>query len=104
MKKIILSTVIALVGVGLGAPMIMDAPTASSDIILARRGADDAAGDDRRGRRGRGRGADDGVGHTEMMTVEPIILARRGADDAAGDDRRGRRGRGRGADDGVGHA
>ena len=39
MKKIILSTVIALVGVGLGAPMIMDAPTASSDIILARRGA-----------------------------------------------------------------
>lgn len=55
------------------------------DITLARRGADDAAGDDRGGR---GRGKDDGANH-----------ARRGADDAAGHQRRGR-----GADDGANHA
>jgi hypothetical protein len=80
--------------------------TASGALMVARRGADDAAGDDRGGRgrgaddaagddrggRGRGRGADDGANH-----------ARRGADDAAGDDRGGR-GRGRGAADGAGHA
>ena len=61
--------------------------TDNGPLVLARRGADDAAGDDRGGR---GRGADDGANH-----------ARRGADDAAGDDRGGR---GRGADDGAGHA
>ena len=56
---------------------------AGFSIDLAKRGADDAAGDQRRGR-----GADDGANH-----------ARRGADDAAGHQRRGR-----GADDGANHA
>jgi hypothetical protein len=57
-------------------------------IDLAKRGADDAAGDDRGGR-GRGRGKDDGANHARRG---------RGADDAAGHQRRGR-----GQDDGPNH-
>lgn len=52
-------------------------------------------------RRGRGRGKDDGVGHTSMPApVSPVEEARRGRgkDDAPGHVRRGR-----GKDDGVGH-
>ena len=59
-------------------------------VELAKKGADDAAGDDRRGR---GRGADDPQPHRSEL------MAKRGADDPAGDDRGGR---GRGADDPAG--
>lgn len=67
--------------------------------VLARRGADDPAGDDRRGR---GRGKDDPAGHAMAAPSggEILLYARRGrgADDPAGHQRRGR-----GADDPVGH-
>jgi hypothetical protein len=59
------------------------AGTATTDTMIAKRGADDGAGHQRRGR-----GSDDGANH-----------ARRGADDGAGHQRRGR-----GSDDGAGHA
>ena len=59
---------------------------AAIDTTLARRGADDAAGDDRGGR---GRGKDDGANHARRG---------RGADDGAAHQRRGR-----GQDDGPNH-
>ena len=72
---------------------------ATFELARRGRGADDAPGDDRRGR---GRGADDGANHTWNTSLPLYELARRGrgADDAPGDDRRGR---GRGADDGANH-
>ena len=81
----------------LAAPQSQEAP-----LLLARRGADDAAGDTRRGRgkddpagddrraRTLKNGADDPAGHTRRG---------RGTDDPAGDDKR----RGRGTDDPAGH-
>lgn len=41
---------------------VLESRTDHGSVVLSRRGADDAAGDDRGGR-GRGRGADDGAGH-----------------------------------------
>lgn len=52
-------------------------------------------------RRGRGRGKDDGPGHTGLtLPSDPVKMARRGRgkDDPAGHDRRGR-----GKDDPIGH-
>ncbi len=69
-----------------------------NQFILSRRGADDPAGDDRRGR---GRGTDDGPNHATIDLLKGFETARRGADDPAGDDRGGR---GRGKDDGANHA
>mgnify|MGYP003440089965 FL=1 len=84
---------------------VSDEPVISkqSDVgLMARRGrgADDAPGDDRRGR---GRGTDDGPNHTLKDNGQFDQFARRGrgADDAPGDDRRGR---GRGTDDGPNHS
>ncbi|WP_373502376.1 hypothetical protein [Aestuariivirga sp.] len=80
---------------------------------LARRGADDPAGDDRGGRKGKGGkgrgGHDDGPNHTSIIEQNPPMdMARRGADDPAGDDRGGRKGKGGkgrgGHDDGANHA
>lgn len=83
----LLAALLATVGFAAQASTVQTPTSATPTIDLARRGADDAAGDQRRGR---GRGTDDGANH-----------ARRGADDAAGDDRGGR---GRGKDDGANHA
>lgn len=44
--------------------------------ILSRRGADDPVGDDRGGRRGRGR--DDGANHAENPALKAFDMARRG--------------------------
>lgn len=62
--------------------------------LLAKKGADDPKGDDRKGR---GRGRDDGPNHTLIQTNETFQVARKGADDAPGHVRRGR-----GADDAPG--
>ena len=81
----LLAALLATVGFAAQASTVQTPTSATLTIDLAKRGADDAAGDQRRGR-----GTDDGANH-----------ARRGADDAAGDDRGGR---GRGKDDGANHA
>jgi hypothetical protein len=104
LKAALLATAMAAVAIAMLAPMATSSSTATGEVVVARRGADDGAGDDR-GRRGRG--ADDGAGHTQLDNLaDVIVVARRGADDPAGDDRgrRGRQGRGRGADDAIGHA
>jgi hypothetical protein len=64
----------------------------STTAAFAKHGADDPAGDVRRGN-------DDAPGHTMIEVQEPLLLlARRGADDAPGDVRQGR-----GRDDGPNH-
>ena len=66
--------------------------------LLARRGrgADDPAGDDRRGR---GRGSDDGPGHAFNATLPEVLqMAKNGADDGPGHDQGDDHG-GRGGDD-----
>lgn len=63
---------------------------------FAKHGADDPAGDDRGGK---GRGNDDGPGHTSLSVPSTLMLAKHGADDPAGDDRGGK---GRGGDDPAG--
>lgn len=70
----------------------------SGDVVIARNGADDKAGDKK------GRNAD-GTGHTSLESSQAVI-ARNGADDPAGHDAGDDRGRGRGghgADDGANH-
>ncbi len=67
----------------------------AAPILLAKHGADDPAGDNRRGR-----GTDDGAGHASIIILDAgAVFAKNGADDPVGGNRRGR-----GADDGVGHA
>jgi hypothetical protein len=61
--------------------------------IPHRRGADNPAGDQRRGR-----GRDNPAGHRVTTDGEPTLVARRGADNPAGDQRRGR-----GKDNPAGH-
>ncbi|MFB2554036.1 hypothetical protein [Ensifer soli] len=78
---------------------------ATVDVLISRKGADDAKG---AGRRGRGR--DDGAKHAASNRPQPWLLARRGADDPVGHVRRGRGAddakgagrRGRGKDDAAG--
>jgi hypothetical protein len=70
------------------------------------RGADDGAGHTRGGGKTRGRGKDDGPNHTWMeQGPDTLIFARRGrgADDGAGHTRGGGKTRGRGADDAPNH-
>lgn len=88
LTPVLLATLLATAGITVQAAT---SPTPSSvssgaTIDLAKRGADDAAGDDRGGR---GRGKDDGANHARRG---------RGADDGAGHQRRGR-----GQDDGPNH-
>lgn len=82
----------------LSGPAMMDGSPFKASPAFAKHGADDPAGDDRGGR---GRGRDDGPGHTRLeQTDDTLQLARRGrgADDGAGHTRRCR-----GCDDGPGH-
>ena len=70
------------------------------------RGADDGAGHTRGGGKTRGRGKDDGPNHTSIeQGTDDLIFARqgRGADDGAGHTRGGGKKRGRGADDAPNH-
>jgi hypothetical protein len=75
------------------------------EIARRGRGADDGAGHTRGGGKGRGRGADDAPDHGWMPVEDGIDFARRGrgADDGTGHTRGGGRGRGRGADDAPNH-
>ncbi len=70
------------------------------------RGADDGAGHTRGGGKTRGRGKDDAPNHGWMeQQTEDVIFARRGrgADDGAGHTRGGGKTRGRGKDDAPNH-
>lgn len=82
-------------------------PAAQSDDFLAKKGADDRPGHQRRGR-----GRDDGPNHAFLLKLDDVQVARRGADDRPGHIRRsrgaddattGHQHRGRGADDATGH-
>jgi len=75
--------------------------------VLAKKGADDRPGHNRRGR-----GRDDGPNHAFLLKLDDVQVARRGADDRPGHIRHGRGAddattghnrRGRGSDDAVGH-
>ena len=83
MRTLLMITTVAAALFALSAPS--QATPAPADQLTAKRGADDGAGDHRRGR-----GSDDGANHARHG---------RGADDGANHNRRGR-----GADDGAGHA
>jgi hypothetical protein len=92
----------------LTAPAVIKNSPFHASAALARQGADDPAGHERKGR-----GKDDGAGHASKQSIDDnLMMARRGADDAPGHERRGRGAddapgherRGRGADDGAGHA
>lgn len=86
-------------GTGSSDPLLSTAQKAEDGQIARRgRGRDDGPGHTRRCR-----GCDDGPNHTMQGNDLFDQLARRGrgADDAPGDDRRGR---GRGKDDGANHA
>ncbi len=90
MKRLLIAGLTTLtLGFGIGYLTTLDNAQTPT---LAKNGADDPAGDQRRGR-----GADDGIGHASIGGK--ITLAKNGADDPAGDQRRGR-----GADDGINHA
>ena len=80
--------------IALAAPLATFTPL-SADPAFARHGADDAAGDDRGGKR-----TNDGVGHASLEQGGILLLARHGADDPAGDDRGGKGG---GVNDGPSH-
>lgn len=70
------------------------------------RGADDGAGHTRGGGKTRGRGKDDGPNHGwREQQADDVIFARRGrgADDGAGHTRGGGKTRGRGKDDAPNH-
>ena len=70
------------------------------------RGADDGAGHTRGGGKTRGRGKDDGPNHGfKAQPADDMIFARRGrgADDGAGHTRGGGKTRGRGKDDAPNH-
>lgn len=78
------------------APALMQGTPLSATAAFAKHGADDPAGDQRRGR-----GTDDGSGHASSVKFEDLMtVARRGrgADDGAGHTRRCR-----GCDDGPNH-
>lgn len=96
MKRFLIAGLTTLtLGFGIGYLVSMDSSTLPT---LAKHGADDPAGDQRRGR-----GGDDGLNHASKSGS--FILVKHGADDPAGDDRGGKRGgKGRGADDGINHA
>ena len=79
-------------------PQSLSVAAPAAPIVVARRGADDPAGDTRRGRGNddplfhKRHGADDPAGDTRRGRGkdDPILHKRQGADDPAGDNRRGR--------------
>lgn len=92
MKRFLIAGLTTLtLGFGIGYLVSMDSTQLPT---LAKHGADDPAGDQRRGR-----GGDDGLNHASKSGS--FILVKHGADDPAGDDRGGK---GRGKDDGAMHA
>jgi hypothetical protein len=100
MRQFPIITLAALMSAGLAFGAHAGSQKATSNIVIAKKGADDGAGHNARDRRGK---AADGVNHTALETA-PVVVARRGADDPAGHDANDDRGGGRhGADDGANH-